>query len=132
MLSSSGVALMSKFHIISIILIGLRLLTVGVSRIEFPALDFVAGAFDAASTEDISDSCGELLPLAPQSEGGDGRVRGTYACVSEDEDANEDTSSNTSGGGTGVDDDDENSASGVALNTALFGLVAVAAIASAL
>ncbi|KXX81936.1 Protein ecm33 [Madurella mycetomatis] len=100
-------------------------------EIEFPALELVEGAFDVASTEDIEDVCEELLPLAPRSDGGDGRVQGEYNCAGEVADANEDTSSETSDGGNGVDDD-ENSASGVALNTALFGLVAVAAIASAL
>ncbi|GAB1315178.1 cell wall protein Ecm33 [Madurella fahalii] len=104
-------------------------------EISFPALDLVAGAFDAASTNDISESCEALAPLAPRDEGGEGHVRGTYACSSDVENANEDTSSETSDGDNGTDGgdgDDENSAAGVALNTALFGLVAVAAIASAL
>jgi hypothetical protein len=97
----------------------------------FPALEDVRGAFDVSSTEDISKSCDVFNEQAPQSQGGKGQIQGTYSCTSNNSRANEDTSSTgTIGGGTS--NDDENSAAGMALNTALFALVAVAGFAAAL
>ncbi|KAK4113487.1 hypothetical protein N656DRAFT_707388 [Canariomyces notabilis] len=106
-------------------------------EVAFPKLDIVEGAFDVASTEDINSSCDTLGKLAPSSQGGEGKVKGTYACTSKVADANDDTSSGgSSSGGSGSDSSDggnnDNGAAGLVLNTALFGLVAVAAVASAL
>jgi hypothetical protein len=58
-------------------------------------------------------------------------------CTSNNDKANEDTDSDTSDSGQvdgadGSSGDGENSAAGVVLNAALFGLVAVAGLASAL
>lgn len=64
---------------------------------------------------------------------GDGTIQGIFDCTSNNENANEDTDEASSGsGGGGGKDDDENSASGVVFNSALFALVAVAGLASAL
>ncbi|KAL2021791.1 hypothetical protein VTK56DRAFT_6565 [Thermocarpiscus australiensis] len=104
-------------------------------EIKFPKLDIVKGAFDASSTKNISGSCHELQQLAPQSQGGEGKVAGTFACTSNNDHANEDTGTNTSSSGTtdsGDDNGDDNGAAGLALNTALFGLVLIAGLASAL
>jgi hypothetical protein len=95
------------------------------TEVEFPSLDRVEGAFDVSSTADIEASCDEL-----KKKKSDGTIEGTYGCTSNNENANEDTDSASSGSSS--DDSDENSASGVAFNSALFALVAVAAFASAL
>ncbi|KAL2134104.1 hypothetical protein VTI74DRAFT_991 [Chaetomium olivicolor] len=103
--------------------------------VEFPALDVVKGAFDLSSTADIKASCDKLKELAPASQGGQGKVEGTFTCTSNNEKANEDTGSDSSGNGQidGTNNSDKkNSAAGVLINSALFGLVAVAALASAL
>ncbi|AEO63595.1 uncharacterized protein THITE_2109074 [Thermothielavioides terrestris NRRL 8126] len=102
--------------------------------VEFPALDDVQGAFDVSSTGDITSSCDKLQASAPRNQGGDGKFQGTFSCTSNNERANEDTGTNTSSTGStgGSGDNGENSASSAAFNAALFGLVAVAALASAL
>lgn len=102
-----------------------------------PKLDNVKGAFDISSTADIKKICDELKKLAPSSQGGNGKVEGKFSCTSENDKANEDTSDDTNGDGSvdgenGSEKGDDNSAAGVALNSALFGLVAIAALASAL
>lgn len=108
------------------------------TEVEFPELDVVKGAFDLSSTADISKSCDTLKELAPTEQDGNGKVAGTFTCTSNNDKANEDTDSDSSGDGSidGSDGkggkDDKNSAAGVILNSALFGLVAVAALASAL
>jgi len=104
-------------------------------EIDFPALDNVKGAFDVSSTEDIKTSCDELKKSAPRGQGGDGKIEGVFTCTANNTKANQDTSGTTSGSGQ-VDGsngtDGKNGASGVVLNAALFGLVAVAGFASAL
>ncbi|KAL2260712.1 hypothetical protein VTK26DRAFT_5211 [Humicola hyalothermophila] len=103
-------------------------------EIDFSSLDNVRGAFDISSTTDIRSACEKLSELAPGSQGGNGKVEGTFSCTSENERANEDTGGDVSGDGQidGQDGDDDSGAAGVALNSALFGLVAVAALAMAL
>lgn len=99
-------------------------------KASFPALEDVRGAFDVSSTEDISEACKVFDGQAPQSQGGKGQIQGTYSCTSNNSRANEDTSADGSiGGGTSNGD---SGAAGVALNTALFALVAVAGFAVAL
>jgi len=95
------------------------------TEVEFPSLDSVDGAFDVSSTADIEKSCDEL-----KKKKSNGDIQGTFSCTANNENANEDTDS--AGSGSSGSDKDENSASGVAFNTALFALVAVAALASAL
>ncbi|KAL2170339.1 hypothetical protein VTG60DRAFT_4925 [Thermothelomyces hinnuleus] len=104
------------------------------TEISFPSLDNVKGAVDISSTADIRKSCEKLSEFAPRSQGGDGKIEGVFTCTANNDKANEDTDQSTSGSGQvdGSDENDENSASGVVLNAALFGLVAVAAVASAL
>ncbi|KAL2178138.1 uncharacterized protein P884DRAFT_198764 [Thermothelomyces heterothallicus CBS 202.75] len=104
------------------------------TEISFPALDNVKGAVDISSTADIRKSCEKLSESAPRSQGGDGKIEGVFTCTANNDKANEDTDQSTSGSGQvdGSDETDKNSASGVVLNAALFGLVAVAAVASAL
>ncbi|KAK4224727.1 hypothetical protein QBC38DRAFT_288976 [Podospora fimiseda] len=99
------------------------------TKAELPALEDVKGAFDVSSTEDIAESCKTFGEVAPQSDGGNGSIQGTYKCTSNNSRANEDTSADGSIDGG---DDEENSAAGVAFNTALFGLVAIAGLAAAL
>jgi hypothetical protein len=96
---------------------------------DFSKLNEVNGAFDISSTENITSVCDTLKALS--SDGGNGKVAGTFTCTSENEKANEDTDSTTSGDGS-VDGSKPNAATGFALNSALFGLVAIAAFASAL
>lgn len=93
------------------------------TEVKFPALNIVDGAFDVSSTADISKSCDTL-------QGDSTKVQGTFSCTSNNKNANQDTGTDTSS--TSSESGDESSAAGVAFNTALFGLVAVAAIASAL
>jgi hypothetical protein len=105
------------------------------TEVEFPALQDVKGAFDVSSTANIRSSCETLLKIAPQSQGGDGKIQGTFSCTADNANANEDTDGNTSDTGNvdGTDGDkDKNGAAGLAFNAALFGLVGVAALASAL
>lgn len=103
----------------------------GVSlSVEFPALKVVNGAFDASSTGDIQKSCDKVKSQ--------NAVSGAFHCESNNAQANQDTNGTTTGGsgggggGGGSDGKGENSAAGTAFNAALFGLVAVAALASAL
>ncbi|KAL2196082.1 hypothetical protein P885DRAFT_78419 [Corynascus similis CBS 632.67] len=104
------------------------------TEIKFPELNVVRGAVDISSTADIKKSCDTLSESAPREQGGDGSFEGVFSCTANNDKANEDTDGSTSDSGQvdSGDEDDENSASGVALNAALFGLVAVAALASAL
>lgn len=95
------------------------------TKVEFPALNDVKGAFDISSTGDIQSSCDNFKKLAKQ--GGGGQIQGTFSCTSHNENANEDTGTGTSGSGSGDKKDD--AASGVVLNTALLGLAAVVGIA---
>lgn len=53
-----------------------------------------------SSTNDISDSCDVLKRLAPVSQCGDGRVNGTFACLSNNEDLNKDYCTNNTHSGT--------------------------------
>lgn len=103
------------------------------TTVDFPEIDNVKGAFDVSSTANIEKSCDELKKAAPRSQGGDGRIEGVFTCTANNEQANEDTDGSTSDSGN-VDgsDDDENSAAGLVFNAALFGLVAVAGLATAL
>ncbi|EGS18333.1 putative cell wall protein [Thermochaetoides thermophila DSM 1495] len=100
--------------------------------VDFPSLEVVLGAFDVSSTEDIRKVCDKLKELAPAHQGGNGKVEGTFTCTSDNAAANEDTGAGSTGDGQIDGSDDESSAAGVVFNTALFGLVAVAAVASAL
>lgn len=105
------------------------------TTVEFPALDNVKGAFDVSSTANIKKSCDKLSESAPRSQGGDGKIEGVFTCTANNEQANEDTDGSTSNSGSidGTDGgDDENGAAGLVFNAALFGLVAVAGLASAL
>jgi hypothetical protein len=104
------------------------------TTVDFPELDNVKGAFDVSSTADIEKSCDKLKEAAPQSQGGDGRIEGVFTCTANNDKANEDTDGSTSDSGNidGSDGSDENAASGLVFNAALFGLVAVAGLASAL
>ncbi|KAK4456945.1 hypothetical protein QBC42DRAFT_48807 [Cladorrhinum samala] len=97
----------------------------------FPALEDVRGAFDISSTEDISGVCEVFDKQAPQNQGGNGNIQGTYSCTSNNSRANEDTSSTGSIGG-GTKNDKKNGAVGMTLNTVLFALVGVAGFAVAL
>ncbi len=103
-------------------------------RVDFPKLNVVKGAFDVSSTGDITKSCETLKKAAPSTQGGDGRVEGTFTCTSNNDKANEDTDGQTSDSGN-VDTgsgSDKSSAAGLSFNAALLGLAAVAAMASAL
>ncbi|KAH6627154.1 hypothetical protein B0J18DRAFT_161506 [Chaetomium sp. MPI-SDFR-AT-0129] len=104
--------------------------------IQFPSLNNVKGAFDVSSTANIRKSCDKLSESAPRSQGGNGDIEGVFSCTADNKQANDDTSGSTSDSGnvdgTNGSSDGENSASGVVLNAALFGLVAVAGLASAL
>jgi len=107
------------------------------STVEFPALENVKGAFDVSSTGDITSSCEELSKSAPKNQQGDGKIQGVFTCTANNDKANEDTDGSTSDSGQvdgadGSSKGDENSAAGVVFNAALFGLVAVAGLASAL
>jgi len=104
------------------------------TEVDFPALVNVKGAFDVSSTADIKKSCDKLKESAPTSQGGDGKIEGVFDCTANNDKANEDTDGSTSGSGNvdGSDSQDENGAAGLVLNAALFGLVAVAGLASAL
>lgn len=104
------------------------------TTVEFPDLDDVKGAVDVSSTANIEKSCDELKKAAPRSQGGDGRIEGVFTCTANNDKANEDTNGSTSNSGNvdGTDGTDENAASGLVFNAALFGLVAVAGLASAL
>ncbi|KAK4032480.1 hypothetical protein C8A01DRAFT_20451 [Parachaetomium inaequale] len=108
------------------------------SAVEFPALENVKGAFDVSSTGDIKASCEKLSEFAPKNQNGNGKIQGVFTCTANNDKANEDTDGSTSDSGQvdGTDGsgkgDDKNSAAGVVLNAALFGLVAVAGLASAL
>jgi len=103
--------------------------------VKFPALENVKGAFDVSSTGNIKSSCDTLSKLAPSAQNGNGVIEGVFTCTANNDKANDDTSGTTSGSGQ-VDgtggDDGKNGAAGVVLNAALFGLVAVAGLASAL
>jgi hypothetical protein len=107
------------------------------TEVEFPKLESVKGAFFVTSTADIKTVCEKLGESAPTSQGGDGKIEGTFECVPENEKANDETDDTTDGGngssgGNGDDEDKPNGASGLVFNAALFGLVAVAGFASAL
>ncbi|EAQ85740.1 hypothetical protein CHGG_06993 [Chaetomium globosum CBS 148.51] len=104
------------------------------TTVDFPSLDNVKGAFDVSSTANIRKSCDKLGEKAPRSQGGDGSIEGVFTCTADNENANEDTDGSTSNSGNvdGTDGSDENGASGPVFNAALFGLVAVAGLASAL
>jgi len=107
------------------------------ARVDFEKLESVKGAFYVSSTQDIQDVCDALGEKAPTTQGGDNTIEGTYTCEPNNEKANDETDDTANGGGGSSsggsgDGDDENSASGVVFNAALFGLVAVAGLASAL
>ncbi len=97
-------------------------------------LNVVKGAFDVSSTGDVSKSCDALKKLAPTTQGGDGRIAGTFTCTSNNAKANDDIDGSTDGtdsSGSSTDSG-KNGAAGVTFNVALLGLVGVAALASAL
>lgn len=98
---------------------------------ELPAIKTVKGAFDASSTTDIQESCDGFDKHAPQRQGGNGDIQGELTCTSNNTKANEETGTDIVDGGDG-NGDGKNSAAGMALNTALFGLVALAGFAVAL
>lgn len=97
--------------------------------VDFSSLNEVNGAFDISSTADITKVCDNIQELS--SDGGNGKIAGTYTCTSENEKANDDTDSTTSGSGSVDGGNKPNGAAGFALNSALLGLVAIAAFASA-
>lgn len=96
------------------------------TELSFPALENVVGAFDVSSTEDITEICTAFKEMTVETPD-KGLIQGTYTCTSKNSRANEDIDGQPSSDGT-----DENSAAGVALNTALYALVAVAGLAAAL
>jgi hypothetical protein len=104
------------------------------TTVEFPEIDNVKGAFDVSSTADIKKSCDKLSEAAPRGQGGDGRIEGVFTCTANNDKANEDIDGSTSDSGDvdGSEGSDENGAAGLVFNAALFGLVAVAGLASAL
>lgn len=100
---------------------------------ELPSIKNVKGTFDASSTTDIESSCKEFEKHSPQSQGGNGDVRGQLTCTSNNTKANEETGTDiVDGDGGDGNGDGKNGAAGMALNTALFGLVALAGFAVAL
>lgn len=99
---------------------------------ELPSINNVKGTFDASSTTDIDSSCTEFKKHAPESQGGNGDVRGQLTCTSNNTKANEETGTDIVGGGGDGKGDGKNGAASMALNTALFGLVALAGFAVAL
>ncbi|KAK4680424.1 cell wall protein Ecm33 [Podospora pseudoanserina] len=112
---------------------GAVLLRGNFESVEMPALDTVRGTFDASSSADISESCKAFDKLAPQNQGGNGVIAGGYDCTSNNTQANEDTDGSTSGNdGSGGSDDKDNGAVGMALNTGLFAIIALAGFAVAL
>jgi len=98
---------------------------------ELQSIKTVKGAFDASSTTDIEESCDGFEKHAPQRQGGNCDIQGELTCTSNNTKANEETGTNIVGGGDS-ESNDKNSAAGMALNTALFGLVALAGFAVAL
>ncbi|KAL2269149.1 hypothetical protein VTJ83DRAFT_3995 [Remersonia thermophila] len=102
------------------------------TEVEFPALNTVEGAVDISSTADIRDTCEELSKFAPANQGGDGTIAGVFSCTANNANANDDIDGDTSDSGNIDGKDDENSAAGMAFNSALLGLVAVAGFAAAL
>jgi hypothetical protein len=98
------------------------------TEVKFPKLQSVRGAFDLASTNDVTESCKTLEKLAPSKQGGNGKIEGTFDCESNNEEANEDTSGKTGSGegtkgGSGSDkdsDDKDSGAAGLSVNVGLF------------
>lgn len=96
------------------------------NSIKFPALNDVRGAFDVSSTNDIDSSCDDFKKLAPSKQGGGGQIQGTFACTSNNENANEDTGRNTTSGGKGSSGSGkDNSGVSLGMNTAILSLAVV-------
>lgn len=95
--------------------------------VEIPKLNDVKGAFDLVSTADVTKSCDAFGKIAPQDDGGEGQIQGTYNCQGNNADANSDTGTGTSDGGSG-NGDDGSGAAGVAVNSLVLGLAAVGAL----
>lgn len=98
------------------------------TEVKFPKLQSVRGAFDLASTNDVTESCKTLEKLAPSKQGGNGKIEGTFDCESNNEEANEDTSGKT-GSGEGIKggsdsdkdtNDKDSGAAGLSVNVGLF------------
>lgn len=92
--------------------------------VQLPKLDDVVGAFQVASTEQITEACDKLNDLDGSA------VQGKFSCVGEKEDANSNTddaddSAGGSSGGSGNDDDDS---AAVALGLNVNTLVSLAAL----
>jgi len=101
---------------------------------ELPALNDVKGAFNVSSTEDIKESCDKFKTLAPQNQGGNGKIQGKFECIPLNEKAKDETidgngSGSGSGSGSGTKKD---AASGLSLNTALLALGGLVGLAQAL
>ncbi|KAJ4388487.1 cell wall protein Ecm33 [Neurospora sp. IMI 360204] len=95
---------------------------------KFPKLQSVRGAFDLASTNDVTNDCKTLAKMAPTTQGGNGEIEGTFDCQSNNKEANQDTSGKTGSGDgvTGGSGSDKNSgnknsgAAGLSVNAGLF------------
>lgn len=72
--------------------------------VQLPSLNDVKGAFDIASTNDITEVCDEFSELAPNSQGGNGKIQGTFTCNSESENAND---VNSDGSSSSSNDDED-------------------------
>lgn len=102
---------------------GAVLLRGNFTSVELPALNDVKGAFDLASTNDITSSCTTFNALG-------NKIQGTYSCVSNNENANDASSSGSGSSSSGSDSD--NAASPVALSMPLVLGLAAFGIAQAL
>ena len=102
------------------------MLTLKLSRAEFPVLDDVKGAFDIASSANITASCDKLKGLAPANQGGTGEIQGVYSCEGLKAEATDDTGSGGSGSGSNTGSGKKDSgAAALTINTLLFGVAAL-------
>lgn len=99
---------------------------------EFPALNDVKGAFNVSSQADIQTSCDKFKTLAPSSQGGNGKIQGKFECIPLNAKAIDETGDGSSSGGSGGNSGTKkDSASGVALNTALLAIGGLVGLAQA-
>ncbi|KAK3377738.1 hypothetical protein B0H63DRAFT_224015 [Podospora didyma] len=93
---------------------------------DFPAIQDVKGAFDVASSANITASCDKFKPLAPANQGGNGLIQGVFSCEGLKAEATDDTGSGGSGSGSNTGGGKKDSgAAGLAVNTVLFGVAAL-------
>lgn len=98
------------------------------SSVSLPKINDVKGAFDIASTTNITASCDTFEAL-------NGVIQGSYSCEGEKANANDDTSDGDSGSsgssGSGSDDND-NAGASVAVNSVILGAIFIGAVAQLL